>query len=145
MLVSKALAAKAGVVVATAGIAVTGVSAVASASTTAPAAKTGTTWTATAGTGHVRKHFPHYVDTITGQLTTTATPAADVARARVVLRREDKKGHWVVVQFGRTGKLGKVRFHVRALKNGGTFELVFRGNRADARSVSAPIVIAAVK
>jgi hypothetical protein len=144
MLVSRALAAKAGVVVATAAIAVTGVTAVASASATAPPAKTATTWTATAGAGHVRAHYPHYADTITGRLTTTA-PAAGVAHARVVLKREGKKGHWVVVRSGRTGKLGNVRFRVRALRNGGTFELVFRGNRRDARSVSAPIVIAAVK
>jgi hypothetical protein len=142
MFVSKALAAKAGAVVATLAIGVTGVTAAASASTAKP--KTGTELTAKAGPGHVRKHSPHFVDSITGQLTSTSTPAGDVTGARIVLKRETKKGHWVVEQFGRTGRFGKVRFRVRGLKHGATFELVFRGNKNFSRSHSAPIVIAPV-
>lgn len=144
MNLSTSLAAKAGVVVATAAIAVTGVSAAASASTATPKPKTATTLTATANAGHYRKHYPHYVDWITGQLQSNATPPGDISRARIVLKRETKKGHWVVEQFRRTGKFGKVHFRVRALKHGATFELVFRGNRNFSRSVTAPIVIAPV-
>lgn len=144
MNVSKSLAAKVGTVVATAAIAVTGVTAAASASTTTPKPKTATMLTGTAGPGHVRKHHPFFVDHITGQLTSVATPAGDVSGARIVLKRETRKDHWIVVQFGRTHKFGKVFFRVRALKHGATFELVFRGNRNFSRSVSAPIVIAPV-
>jgi hypothetical protein len=145
MRVSKSLVARVGTVVAAAAIAVSGVAA-ASAST-APQAKvkTPTTLVATAGPGHVRHHrYPHTVAWIKGHLTSNTTPAGEVSGARVFLKREGRKGHWFVVQIGRTGRFGNVRFRVHALRKGASFELVFRGNRNFAASKSNVITIAPV-
>jgi hypothetical protein len=146
MRVSKSLAARVGAVVATAAIAVSGAAAVANASTPATAkVKTPTTLVATAGPGHIRHHrYPHTVAWIKGQLTSNTTPAGQVSGARVFLKREGRKGHWYVVQIGRTGRLGYVRFRVHGLRKGATFELVFRGNRNFAASKSNVITIAPV-
>lgn len=145
MRVSKSLVARVGTVVAAAAIAVSGVAA-ASASTAPPATvKTPTTLVVTAGPGHVRHHrYPHTVAWIKGHLTANTTPARDVSGVRVFLKREGRKGHWFVVQIGRTGRFGNVRFRVHALRKGASFELVFRGNRKLAASKSDVITIAPV-
>lgn len=145
MLVSKSLATRIGAVVAAATIAVSGAAAANAATTHAAKTKTPTTLTITAGPGHVRKHrYPHTVAWIKGQLTYNTSPAVGLPHARVFLKREGAKGHWYVVQIGRTGRFGYVRFRVHALRKGASFELVFRGNRKYAGSKSDVITIAPV-
>jgi hypothetical protein len=145
MRVSRSLAARVSAVVATAAVALSGAAAVANAATPAAKVKTPTTLVAVAGPGHIRHHrYPHTVAWIVGQLTTNTTPTREVRGVRVFLKRESAKGHWYVVEIGRTGRYGKVRFRVRALRKGASFELVFRGNRKLAKSTSNVVTIAPV-
>jgi hypothetical protein len=142
MLVSKTLAAKVGTVVAVAGVAVGSVAATADAAT-ATKVKEPTILTAKVGPTHINKRHPFGAAHITGQLTGTGTPAPQISRARILLERENKAGKWVVVQRGRTGYHGYVRFLVHHVAKGATFELVFPGNRNFASSISNVIVISA--
>jgi hypothetical protein len=142
MLVSKTLAAKVGTVVAVAGVAVGSVAATADAAT-AHKVKEQTILTGKVGPTHINKRHPFGAAHITGQLTGTGTPAPQISRARILLERENANGKWVVVQRGRTGYHGYVRFLVHHVAKGATFELVFPGNRNFAASVSTPIVISA--
>jgi hypothetical protein len=146
MRVSRSLAARVGAVVATAAVAVSGAAAVANAATPAAKVKTPTTLVAVAGPGHIRHHrYPHTVAWIAGQLTSsTTTSPRPVTGVRVFLKRETAKGHWYVVEIGRTGRYGKVRFRVHALRKGASFELVFRGNRKLEKSASNVVTIAPV-
>jgi len=143
MLVSKALAVKAGTVVAAAGL-VAGGAAVANAATTHPAkVKEPTILTAKVGPTHINKKHPFGAAHILGQLTGTGTPAPQISGKRILLERENKKGQWVVVQRGRTGRHGFVHFLVHHVAKGATFELVFRGTANFAPSTSNVIVISA--
>ena len=145
MRVSKSLAARVGTVVATAAIAMGGVAGAANASTAhPPKVKTQTILTGTAKPVHVNKHHPFGTARIVGQLTTPGTPAGEVSGAKIYLEREGIHGKWHVVQAGRTGRYGFVRFQVHHVAKGATFELVFRGNRNFAHSASSVIVISAV-
>jgi hypothetical protein len=145
MRVSKSLVTRVGTVVATAAIAVGSVAAAADAATThAPKVKTQTILTGTAKPVHVNKRHPYGTARIVGQLTTPGTPAGEVTGARILLEREGIHGKWHVVQAGRTGRYGYVRFQVHHVAKGATFELVFRGNRNFAHSSSSVIVISAV-
>jgi hypothetical protein len=144
MVISKALAAKAGAVVLAGGIAVSGVAA-ANAST-APArhkVKTPTVLTAKVGPTHINKRHPFGAAHITGQLTVPTTPAGQVSGVRILLERENNRGRWVVVQHGRTGFHGYVRFLVHHVAKGATFDLVFTGNKNFAPSKSNVIIISA--
>jgi len=143
MLFSKTLAAKVGTVVALAGLAVGSVAATANAAT-AHKVKEPTVLTATAGPIHINKRHPFGAAHITGQLTGLGTPAPQISGMRILLERETTAGHWVVVQVGRTGRHGFVRFLVHHVAKGATFDLVFRGNKNFAPSRSNVIVIFAI-
>jgi hypothetical protein len=142
MLVTKTLAAKAGSVVAIAGLAVGGVAATASAATTHKV-KEQTVLTAKVGPTHINKRHPYGAAHFTGQLTGVGTPAPQITGQRVLLEREGKAGHWNIVQHARTGRHGYVRFLVHHVAKGATFKLVFRGSRNFAASVSNVIEISA--
>jgi hypothetical protein len=145
MLVSKALATKTVIGVATVGFAVSGAAVANAATTNAHHSRIPTKLAITAGPGHVRKHqYPHTVAWIKGHLTTATKPSFDVKGVRVVLER-DVKGKWVVVQHANTGRLGWVTFRVHALKNGASFKLVFRGTRNFKPATSDIVTIAPVK
>jgi hypothetical protein len=144
MLVSKALAAKVGAVLVAGGIAVSGVAAAnASTSPARHKVRTPTVLTAKVGPTHINKRHPYGAAHITGQLTVPTTPAGQVTGARVLLERETAKGRWIVVQRGRTGFHGYVRFFVHHVAKGATFDLVFRGNKNFAPSKSNVIIISA--
>jgi hypothetical protein len=142
MLFSKALAAKAGAVVAVAGIALGGVAASANAAT-AHKVKEPTVLTAKVGPTHINKRHPYGAAHFTGQLTGVGTPAPEITGQRILLERENAKGHWLITQRGRTGRFGYVRFLVHHVAKGATFRLVFRGNRNFAATKSNVIVISA--
>jgi hypothetical protein len=145
MLVSKALATKIGIAVATTGFAVSGAAVANAATTHAHHSRIPTKLSISAGPGHVRKHkYPHTVAWIKGHLTTATKPSFDVKGGRVVLER-DVKGKWVVVQHATTGRYGWVTFRVHALRNGASFKLVFRGLKNFRPSTSDIITIAPVK
>jgi hypothetical protein len=141
MLVTKALAVKTGTVVAAAGL-VAGGAAVANAASTHKV-KEPTILTAHVGPTHINRHHPYGAAHIRGQLTGTGTPAPQISGKRILLERENAKGRWVVVQRGRTGRHGYVRFLVHHVAKGATFELVFRGTANFAPAKSSVIVISA--
>jgi hypothetical protein len=142
MLFSKALAAKAGAVVAVAGLALGGVAAAADAST-AHKVKEPTVLTAKVGPTHINKRHPYGAAHFTGRLTGVGTPAPEISGQRILLERESARGRWVITQRGRTGRFGYVRFLVHHVAKGATFRLVFRGNRNFARATSNTVVISA--
>jgi len=142
MLVSKTLLAKVGTVVAAAGILVGSVAATADAAT-AHKVKTPTVLTATVGPTHINKKHPFGAAKITGQLTVPTTPAGQVTGGKILLKRENAKGVWKVVQHGVTGLHGYVRFIVHHVAKGATFKLVFIGNKNFAPSTSNVIIISA--
>jgi hypothetical protein len=143
MRVSKSLVARFGAVVATAALVVGGVSAAADAST-AHKVKEPTILTGSARPVHVNKHHPYGTAHIVGQLTGTGTPAPQISGKRINLWREGSKGRWHLVQHGRTGYHGFVRFRVYHVAKGATFQLRFPGTINYARSASSVIVISAV-
>ncbi len=142
MLVSKTLAAKAGTVVAVAGLAVGGTAAAADAAT-AHKVREPTILTARVGPTHINKRHPFGAAHITGQLTGVGMPAPQITGARILLEREGSMGVWHVVQVARTGRHGFVRFLVHHVGKGATFDLVFPGNKNFAPSRSNVIVISA--
>lgn len=142
MFLSKTLAAKAGTVIAVAGLAIGGVAASANAST-ASKPKEPTVLTAKVGPTHINKRHPYGAAHFTGRLTGVGTPAPQISRERILLEREGAKGRWHVTQVGRTGYHGYVRFLVHHVAKGATFRLVFRGTRNFAGSTSNVIVISA--
>ncbi len=143
MLFSKALAVKAGTVVAVGGLAVGGVAATANAST-AHKVKELTEILDHVSPTHIGRHHPHGAAWITGQLLGTGqVPHNQITGQRIVLERLQKNGTWKVTQHETTGRLGKVRFLVIRVKGGATFELVFRGSKNFAASRSRPIDISA--
>jgi hypothetical protein len=145
MLVSKALATKIGTAVAAATIAVSGAAVANAATTHAHAKRIPTVLTITAGPGHVVKHkYPHTVAWVAGQLTTATRPSFTVKGVTIVLER-DIKGTWTVTQHATTNRLGKVRFRVKALRNGASFKLVFVGNKNFKPATSPIVTIAPVK
>jgi hypothetical protein len=141
-MLSKTLAAKAGTVIAVAGLALGGVAASANAST-AHKVKEPTVLTAAVGPTHINKRHPYGAAHFTGQLTGVGTPAPEISRQRILLERENANGKWVITQRGTTGYLGKVRFLVHHVAKGATFRLVFRGSRNFDGSTSNVIVISA--
>lgn len=142
MFLSKTLAAKAGTVIAVAGLAIGGVAASANAAT-AHKVKEPTVLTAKVGPTHINKRHPYGAAHFTGQLTGVGTPAPQISRQPILLERENAKGHWVITQRGRTGYHGYVRFLVHRVAKGATFRLVFRGSKNFAGSTSNVIVISA--
>ena len=149
MRISKSLAAKAGTVVAAAGIALGGAAVAANASTPDPAAhmtkvKEPTILTGSARPVHVTKRHPYGTAHIVGHLTGTGTPAPQISGKRINLWREGPHGRWHLVQHARTGYHGYVRFRVYHVAKGATFQLRFPGTANFARSRSSVIVISAV-
>jgi hypothetical protein len=144
MLFSKALAVKAGTVVALGGLAVGGVAATANAST-GHKVKELTEILDHVSPTRVNHNHPHGAAWITGQLLGTGqVPHNQITGQKVYLVRLEKNGTWKVTQPGHvTGRLGKVRFFVHYVKHGATFELVFRGSKNFAASRSHPIDISA--
>jgi hypothetical protein len=142
MRVSKSLAVRISTVVATAGLALGGVAATANAAT-ASKVKEPTVLTAKVGPTHINKRHPYGAAHFTGQLTGVGTPAPQISRQRILLERENVKGHWVITQRGTTGAHGYVRFLVHRVAKGATFRLVFRGSRNFAAATSNTIVISA--
>jgi hypothetical protein len=142
MFLSKTLAAKAGTVIAVAGLAIGGVAASANAAT-AHKVKEPTVLTAKVGPTHINKKHPYGAAHFTGHLTGVGTPAPQISRQPILLERENAKGHWVITQRGRTGYHGYVRFLVHRVAKGATFRLVFRGSKNFAPSTSNVIVISA--
>jgi hypothetical protein len=127
------LAVRVGGVAAAAAIAVTGATAVATASTAAPAVhKIPTTLTISNTTPVAHPH--QTTATVAGHLT---AGNFNLRHLRVYLERLGPKGHWVVKQVKRTRVHGHVFFRVHIYKKPASFRLVFRGTRNFARSVSA--------
>jgi len=132
------LAARAGAVVATAAIAVTGATAAANASTAAPAVhKIPTTLTISNSKPVAHKHQTTAI--INGHLT---AGTYDLRHLRVWLLRQGPKGHWFVVQTGLTRPHGHIFFRVHIGKTAVSFRLVFRGTPNFGKSASAVDTIA---
>jgi hypothetical protein len=137
MRVSKSLVVRAGAVVATAAVALSGAAAAADAATTGHHVKVATALSISNTTPVLHRH--HLTTAIIrGQLTApTTTGTATISGKRVFLERRGVKGHWYVVQIGRTGRGGWVRFRVGVRRVAVHFRLVFRGTWNFARSTSA--------
>jgi len=142
-MLSKTLAARAGAVVAVAGLAVGGAAAAANAATEHHKVKELTEILATVSPTKINKHHPHGIALITGQLLGTAqVPHNQISGQRILLERLQSNGTWRFTgQSAVTGTFGKVRFLVHRVKGGATFELVFRGSKNYAASTSTPISI----
>ncbi|HSZ45586.1 MAG TPA: hypothetical protein VK823_09640 [Streptosporangiaceae bacterium] len=140
MLVSKALAAKVGVLVAAGGIALSGVAA-ASASTAAPAVHRIPTALSISNSKRV-EHAHQTTAVINGHLT---AGTYNLRHLPVVLQRLGIKGHWNRVQLKWTRIHGHVFFLVHVFKKPATFRLVFRGTGNFAPSTSKIDTIVPVK
>jgi hypothetical protein len=142
MRVSKSLAAKAGTVIAVAGLGLGGVAATANAAT-AHRVKEPTVLTAKVGPTHINKKHPYGAARFTGRLTGVGNPAPEIKGEPILLEREGAHGRWHVTQVRRTGGAGYVRFLVHHVAKGATFRLVFRGSKNFDRAISNVIVISA--
>jgi hypothetical protein len=143
MVVTKALAAKVGAVALAGGIAVSGVAAANASTPNGHKVKEPTILTAKVGPTHINRRHPYGAAHITGHLTGVGTPAPQISGKRILLERERANGTWRIVQHGRTGRHGYVRFLVHHVAKGATFKLVFRGTANFARATSNTIVISA--
>ena len=134
MRLPKSLAVRVGAVCAAAAIALGGGVAAADSALAAPAhTKVPTALSIANTTPRLHGHVTRAV--VYGQL--TGPDSSTIAGKRIFLQRQGPKGHWFVVQIGRTHRNGWVRFHVHVRKAAANFRLVFRGTRNFAKSVSA--------
>jgi hypothetical protein len=132
MRLPKSLAVRIGGVAAAAAIAVTGATAVANASTAAPAVHKIPTSLAISNSTPVA--HPHQTTaTINGHLT---AGAYNLRHQRVWLERLGPKGRWFIAQTKLTRPHGHVFFRVHVFKKPATFRLVYRGTRNFAKSIS---------
>jgi hypothetical protein len=132
MRLPKSLAVRIGGVAAAAAIAVTGATAVATASTAAPAVhKIPTTLTISNTTPVAHAH--QTTATVVGHLTAVGF---NLRHLRVWLERLGPHGFWHVKKVKLTRQHGHVFFRVHIFKKPATFRLVFRGTRNFAKSVS---------
>jgi hypothetical protein len=139
MRLPKSLAVRVGAVCAAAAIGIGGGVAAADAATAAPAhTKVPTALSIANTTPKAHRHVTTAV--VYGQL--TGPDGSTIAGKRIFLQRQGPKGHWLVVQIGRTHANGWVRFRVHVRKTAANFRLVFRGQRNFAKSVSAVDTIA---
>lgn len=139
MRLPKSLAVRVGAVCAAAAIAVGGGVAAADSALAAPAhTKVPTALSITNSTPVAHKHQTTAI--VKGQL--TGPDSSTIAGKRIFLQRLGPKGHWRVVQIGRSHANGWVRFRVHIYKKAASFRLVFRGQRNFARSVSPVDTIA---
>ena len=126
------LAVRIGGVAAAAAIAVTGATAVATASTAAPAVhKIPTTLTISNTTPVAHPH--QTTATVVGHLT---AGAFNLRHLRVYLERLGPHGFWHVKQVKLTRQHGHVFFRVHIYAKPATFRLVFRGTRNFAKKIS---------
>jgi hypothetical protein len=126
------LAVRIGGVAAAAAIAVTGATAVATASTAAPAVhKIPTTLTISNTTPVAHPH--QTTATVVGHLT---AGAYNLRHLRVYLERLGPHGFWHVKQVKLTRQHGHVFFRVHIYAKPATFRLVFRGTRNFAKKIS---------
>ncbi len=126
------LAVRIGGVAAAAAIAVTGATAVATASTAAPAVHKIPTTLTISNTKPVA--HPHQTTaTVVGHLT---AGAYNLRHLRVYLERLGPHGFWHVKQVKLTRQHGHVFFRVHVYAKPATFRLVFRGTRNFAKKIS---------
>lgn len=134
------LAVRIGGVAAAAAIAVTGATAVATASTAAPAVhKIPTTLTISNTTPVAHPH--QTTATVVGHLT---AGAYNLRHLRVYLERLGPHGFWHVKQVKLTRQHGHVFFRVHIYAKPATFRLVFRGTRNFAKKISVTDTISPV-
>lgn len=126
------LAVRIGGVAAAAAIAVTGATAVATASTAAPAVHKIPTHLTISNTTPVA-HLHQTTATVVGHLT---AGKFNLRHLRVFLERLGPHGFWHVKQVKLTRPHGHVFFRVHIYKKPATFRLVFRGTRNFRRSIS---------
>ncbi len=132
MRLPKSLAVRIGGVAVAAAIAVTGATAAANASTTAPAVHKIPT-TLTISNSRPVRHRHRTTANVEGHL---RAGSYNLRHMRVWLERLGRKGHWRIEQMKLTRRYGRVFFRVRIFRKPATFRLVFRGTRNFARSVS---------
>ena len=137
MRLPKSLAARVGAVAAAAAIAATGATVAASAANAATAAPAKVTTALSIANTTPKAHRHQTTAVVYGQLTAVSTTTSPVRFKRVFLERQGPKGHWFVVQIGRTGRAGWVHFRVHVRKVAASFRLVFRGTPNFAKAVSA--------
>jgi hypothetical protein len=141
MRLPKSLAVRVGAVCAAAAIAVGGGVAAAGSALAAPAhTKVPTALSIANKPPVLHRHVTTAI--VYGQL--TGPDNATIAGKRIFLQRQGPKGHWFVVQIGRTHANGWVHFRVHVRKVAASFRLVYRGQRNFARAVSAADTIAPV-